>query len=87
MMAAASATVAVARVGTACQCTVTLPDKRSAWSWIKSNPAAVIGSPAIQSTSRVCFHFRSSLLFSYPILRVLISLDPTDFYESHCPYG
>jgi hypothetical protein len=46
MMAAASAAVAVARVGTAC----TLPDRRSTWFWILSNPAAVVGNPAIQST-------------------------------------
>jgi hypothetical protein len=46
MMAAASAAVAVARVGTAW----TLPDKRSTWFWIMSNPAAVVGNPAIQST-------------------------------------
>ena len=46
LMAAASAAVAVERVGTAC----TLPDSRSTWFWIMSKPAAVVGSPAIQST-------------------------------------
>jgi hypothetical protein len=46
MISAASAAVAVARVGTAC----TLPESRSTWFWIMSNPAAVVGSPAIQST-------------------------------------
>ena len=38
--------IAVERVGTAC----TLPDSRSAWFWIMSKPAEVVGSPAIQST-------------------------------------
>ena len=46
MITAASVAVAVERVGTAC----TLPDSRSTWFWIMSKPAAVVGSPAIQST-------------------------------------
>ena len=46
MIAAASVAVAVERDGTAC----TLPDSRSTWFWIMSKPAAVVGSPAIQST-------------------------------------
>ena len=46
MIAAASVAVAVERVGMAC----TLPDSRSRWSWIMSKSAAVVGSPAIQST-------------------------------------
>jgi hypothetical protein len=37
------AAVTVARVGTAC----TLPESRYTWFWIMSNPAAVVGSPAI----------------------------------------
>jgi hypothetical protein len=46
IISAASAAVAVARVGTAC----TLPDSRSTWFCIMSNPPAVVGSSAIQST-------------------------------------
>jgi hypothetical protein len=46
IMAAASAAVAAARVGTAC----TLPESRSTWFWIMSNPASVVGSPAMQSS-------------------------------------
>jgi len=46
MIAAASAAVAVARVGTAC----TLPDSGSTWFSIMSKPPAVVDSPAIQST-------------------------------------
>jgi hypothetical protein len=46
MIAAASTAVSVARVGTVC----TLPESMSTWFWIMSKPAAVVGSPAIQST-------------------------------------
>ena len=46
MIAAASAAVTVERVGTAC----TLPDSRSTWFWIMSQPAAIVGGPATQST-------------------------------------
>jgi hypothetical protein len=46
MIAAASTAVSGARVGTVC----TLPESMSTWFWIMSKPAAVVGSPAIQST-------------------------------------